>query len=199
MNIKELYNINTRISSDINQHLVTLFNLANEQTVNHIVEFGTRDGVSTSAFLAAIENTQKTLTCYDLYQSSIIENYKHFKNFTFEQKDTLKIEIQSADLLFIDTLHTYFQLFNELNLHSKQVSKFIVMHDTMTYGNEDEGFYDKNSSVKMSDKVVLDGDNKGLKSAINDFLNNTEDGKNWSIFKVYENNNGLTILKRNDS
>lgn len=184
------------IGSDINEHLPTLYNLATE--VKKITEFGTRDGESTTAFLAAIINTDKTLICYDLYRSTNVEIFEQFPNYKFYNSDTLQITIDKTELLFIDTLHTYFQLFNELNLHSQQVSKYIALHDTTTYGVQDEPFYTPAHSVKMSDKAYTTTQRTGLKSAVDDFLNLTKDGKNWSIFQEYTNNNGLTILKRKE-
>lgn len=36
----------------------------------------------------------------------------------------------------------------------------------------------------------------GLQRAIDEFLE-AADGRDWQVHKVYKNNNGLTILKRN--
>lgn len=184
------------MGSDINEHLPTLYNLATE--VEKITEFGTRDGESTTAFLAAINNTDKTLTCYDLYRSANVKAFEQFSNYKFYNSDTLQITIDKTDFLFIDTLHTYFQLFNELNLHSPRVTKFIALHDTTTYGEQDEPFYLPVHSVKMSDKAYTTTQKTGLKNAINDFLSLTKEGNNWFIFQEYTNNNGLTILKRKE-
>jgi hypothetical protein len=193
-NIQERYKICASSNSDINEHLPALHALATE--VEKITEFGTRDGDSTTAFLAAIENTNKTLTCYDLYKSSNTLIFEQFKNFKFNNTDTLQVTIEETDLLFIDTLHTYFQLYNELGLHSKKVSTYIALHDTTTYGIEDEPLYQPGFTVKMSEKANIRTPKTGLKNAITDFLQTTKDGANWFIFKEYTNNNGLTILKR---
>lgn len=184
------------IGSDINEHLPTLYNLATE--VERITEFGTRDGESTTAFLAAIKNTNKTLICYDLYRSININLFEQFPNYIFHNTDTLQVSIAETDLLFIDTLHTYFQLFNELTLHSRQVSKYIVLHDTATYGETDEPFYLPVHDAKMSNKAYTTTLKTGLNNAVKDFLNLTKDGVNWYIFHEYTNNNGLTILKRKE-
>ena len=47
----------------------------------------------------------------------------------------------------------------------------------------------------MSDKVI-NTKKQGLKQAINDFLFETKEGKNWVIEEEFKNNNGLTILSR---
>lgn len=192
MNIQKKYEESLHIPSDINEHLPILFNLAKE--VDSIIEMGTRDCISTTAFLAAIANTEKTLISYDLYRSSNVDDLEKFSNFKYYQKDTLDLTIPTADLLFIDTLHTYFQLTSELNMHSKNVKKYIALHDTSSYAYGDESFYSKQEYMIMSEKVKK-GEKMGLVNAINDFLLK-DDGLNWGIYKVYENNNGLTILKR---
>lgn len=190
--IQTIYSNNCRLCSDINEHLPTLYNLA--LSVQTITEMGTRNGSSTSAFLAAICDTEKTLTSVDLFKSDIIDTFLCQKNFKFIQADTLKIEIENTDLLFIDTLHTYFQLFNELTKHSKKVFKYIILHDTISFGYNDEQYYQSSDLVKMSD-LVKETSKSGLNTAVTDFLE-TEDGKNWIIKAVYTNNNGLTVLER---
>ncbi len=94
-------------------------------------------------------------------------------------------------MLFIDTLHTYNQLIQELDLHSNKVLKYIILHDTLTFGRKDEDVYSHASDLiknKLTEKM-------GLMTAIEDFLITTN-GNNWEIHDHYDNNNGLTILKR---
>jgi hypothetical protein len=104
------------------------------------------------------------------------------------------VEIEDTELLFIDTLHTYQQLSSELKLHSEKVSKYIILHDTVYFGRVDEKIYSHASEIIKNDK-----DNKnnksGLMTSVEDFLN-SDYGFKWEIHKHYENNNGLTILKR---
>lgn len=182
--------------SDINEHLPTIKKYAMECDV--VVEMGTRFVVSTWALVYA---NPKKITCYDINLADFLEGKKNIEevckskniNFKFIQADTLKIEIEKSDLLLIDTLHRYYQLFNELNLHAKNINKYILLHDTVTFANSDEGIYDHASDIiknKSSNK-------QGLIPAIDDFLK-TNEGKNWTIHEVYINNNGLTILKRNN-
>ena len=113
-----------------------------------ITELGSRHGDSTVALL----NSQpETMVSYDLFKSEFIDEIK-LENYKFITDDTLKISIEETDLLFIDTLHRYFQLYNELGLHAKNVRKYIILHDTETYGLSDEPLYAPHIAVKMSDK-----------------------------------------------
>lgn len=77
----------------------------------------------------------------------------------------------------------------ELEKHSSRVGKYIILHDTFTYGFKDEEIYDH-----ASDLVVITIPKKvGLRNAIVQFLNENDD---WVLEREYLNNNGLTILKR---
>lgn len=189
-----MYNILCETPSDINEHLPTLKSIASE--CESVTEMGVRFVTSSWAL---VEASPKKLTCYDINSNFFeegkgnIEEVCNNKNidFKFIESDTLKLEIENTDFLFIDTLHTYDQLYRELNLHSKNVNRYIALHDTVSFGYIDEFIYEHASDIIKNGNC----ENVGLVKAINDFLL-TEEGKNWTIDKVYENNNGLTILKR---
>ena len=171
------YYINTPL--DINEHLTTLHSYALQ--CNHITEMGVRNVVSTWAFLYA---KPKTIISYDITSSeNIFLAYeyakKHNIDFTFIQNNVLDIKIAPTELLFIDTLHQYKQLKQELNLHSQYVSKYIIFHDTSKFGVIDE----------------LTGQAGGLQPAIDEFLSTNSE---WKLKERFTNNNGLTIIQRNN-
>jgi hypothetical protein len=172
--------------SDINEHLPVLKKYSTG--LNHIVEMGVRGIVSTWAFLSA---RPKKLTSIDIEHPSKYggkfkfvgdlnlvetESKKEGIEFNFIQGDTTKLQIDECDLLFLDTWHVYDQLKIELNLHGNKAKKFIILHDTETFGTRGEtpGY-------------------QGLIPAIEEFLN---DNKHWKIKEIFKNNNGLTILER---
>jgi len=170
--------------TDINEHLPVLHEYAKK--CNHVTEMGVRGVVSSYAFILA---KPKTMVSIDIKhpkefgaESRLkeIEDFaKHSKiNFRFLLGDTLNIKINKTDLLFIDTLHTYNQMKSELKLHASNVSKYLIFHDTVTYRFIDE----------------ITGNKGGIWPAIDEFL---KANVNWNIDKVFTNNNGLTILKRN--
>lgn len=164
------------IPSDINQNLHVLYELAKE--CKHVTEMGVRTGVSTRAFL----NTDVELISYDIQLSSEVEKlFVHArslgKHVQYKQADVLQIEIESTDLLFIDTFHVYEQLSQELKLHANKAKKYIAFHDTYTFGLRGENSQDKN----------------GLLTAIIEFL---IENPHWH-FKFHTNkNNGMTVLER---
>jgi hypothetical protein len=176
MTLTELYFKNKSTYSDIYEHLATLLKYSLE--CDHITEFGTRTGISTSAFLFSLP---KTLICYDICRHSEVYELERLAkenciDFRFKLNNTLEAEIKETDLLFIDTLHTYGQLKQELKLHGNKARKYLIFHDTETFGS-----------------TGMDGLRPGLNLAIAEFLN---ENKHWEVDKIYYNNNGLTVLKR---
>jgi hypothetical protein len=162
--------------SDIYENVHILYDLAQE--CQHVTEMGVRTGVSTRALL----NSNVELVSYDIELNKTVSDLFNVakiagKNAKYIKANVLTVEIDETDMLFIDTLHTYTQLEQELNLHAGKVKKYIAFHDTHTFG--------------LRGEVGID--NKGLLSAIIEFL---VDHPEWR-FKIYKtNNNGFTVLER---
>lgn len=169
--------------SDINEHVETLYELALE--CDHVTEMGVRQGKSTRAFLHA---SPKKLISYDLVkEDSVTELFTKAKengaDYSYEEADTENLTIEETDLLFIDTSHTYKQLQIELDLHGSKSRKYIILHDTVTYGGTDE----------PGQRYSGQGEKSGLTPAIDEFI---EENPHWEVFINKTNNNGLTVLKR---
>jgi hypothetical protein len=178
----------------------TLKKYAQESDV--IVEMGVRWVVSTYAF--AVSKPKKFISI-DLYHPShwgleygerLTDIQEYCKNnnteYSFIQKNTLDVDIPETDLLFIDTLHAYGQLKEELKKHANKVKKYIIFHDTTSYENQDEPASINEPKIGEVSNL-LEKHKSGLWPAIEEFLS---ENKNWSVFERYTNNNGLTILKR---
>jgi hypothetical protein len=160
--------------SDINEHCPTLYLLAAQCL--HVTEMGCRRGISTTALLRA---QPRTLVCYDLQRLPEFDDVLRITGRTelrYHEANTLEVEIEPTDLLFIDTFHVYEQLRRELELHAGQVRRFIALHDTTTYGEwgEWEG-------------------QRGLWPAVVEFLVAHPE---WWVAARYQHNHGLTILER---
>jgi hypothetical protein len=191
--INQKYIQQIQIPSDINEHIETLYKYALQS--NHITEMGVRFVSSTWAFLNA--NSKKIIS-YDIsyHNKNLIDEVVNIAkeyniNYSFILADVLDLEIEQTDLLFIDTLHTYNQLSNELKKHHSKVNKFIILHDTESFSQVDELIYDHASNIIKNTNTSK----TGLMNAINDFLK-SENGKNWKIKEIFKNNNGLCILER---
>ena len=184
--ILEKYNYHCQVRSDINEHLPVIKKYAEE--CDHITEMGIRYIVSTWAMLAS---EPKKIVCYDILTGldmGIFQpNLKEVSSaadevgvlFNFIHADVLEIEIEETDLLFIDTYHEYNQIKSELSLHGNKSKKYLIFHDTTTFGEIGETFKDPNAM--------------GIWSAIEEFMC---ENPHWVIQERLENNNGLTILKR---
>ena len=183
----------SKTPSDINEHLETLKKYAQECDI--IVEMGVRSIVSTWAFLAA---NPKKLISLDLYNPSrfggnLQEVYDAASfsdiDFSFVEQDSLSYNIDSCDLLFLDTWHDFLQLKKELTRHHSKVNKYIILHDTVSYRYVDEKSADEMGMLNQIETNLP----KGLWPAIEEFLYHN---KNWVIWEKKANNNGLTVLKR---
>lgn len=175
--LKEKYEELVATPSDINEHLPTLKRYADN--CDHITEMGVRGTISTIALLMG---KPYTMISYDIVDCPVEEAYQMSKgvtDFKFIKADVLKIIIEPTDLLFIDTLHNYNQLSQELLLHANNVTQYIIFHDTTSYEVTGESY------TGLSEK--------GIWKAIVEFL---EKNPNWVLKERFTNNNGLTIIER---
>lgn len=120
--------------SDIVDHLPTFVSLVEELAAQVVIELGTRTGVSTVAFLHALEGTGGRLWSVDVDERPDIGDYPHW---TFLRGDDCSPEIFEqlpghADIVFIDTSHAYQHTCAELNLYRWLVKPGgkILLHDT---------------------------------------------------------------------
>lgn len=170
--------------SDINEHLPLLRELAS--SCEHVTEFGLRgaDG-STIALLAG---QPESFITYDINPFAVISEAvaglvllnANGGRTSFQPRvgDTLKVTIEHTDMLFIDSLHTARQLKAELTRHGWKVKKYLVFHDTTTFGHQGE-----------------DGSTPGLRTAIRQFQK-YEQFPLWQLIEDRDNNNGLVVLER---
>jgi hypothetical protein len=180
MNLEEIYKSKCELSSDINEHLPTLKRYTED--CEHITEMGVRWVVSTYAFMMGKPKKLISIDIDPIERHGISVEYltqlgnDNGIDFKFILSDTLTIEIEETDLLFLDTLHTYNQVKGELSLHSNKVRKYIIFHDTTHFAFSG-----------------MNGDPKGIWPAITEFL---DENPQWSVCEKFENNNGLTIIKK---
>ena len=114
-------------------HLETLRRYAKE--CDHVTEFGVRYVVSTWAFLAGKIKKMVSVDIRDCPVEPVEECCsREGVDFEFILGDTLEIEIEPTDLLFMDSLHTYFQVEDELARHASKVGKYIIVHSTSFLG-----------------------------------------------------------------
>jgi hypothetical protein len=169
----QIYDRLCKIPSDIYEHLPTLKKYADD--CDHITEMGVRSIVSTYALLMGKPSKMISYDINNCNWHPVRDMVKDVTDFSFIIADTRECIIEDTDLLFIDTLHNYEQLKIELDRHSSKVRKYMIFHDTTTFGTKGE-----TSEI-------------GLWPALEEFL---ELNKQWAILERYHNNNGLTILHK---
>ena len=168
--IEEKYQQLCETPSDINEHLPTIRKYA--QLCDTIVELGVRGMVSTWGLLAGYPLEMVSVDIVDPIEHK--GDTKETKEvaisegiyWKFTKESSLNFKFKRTDLLFIDTIHFYEQLSQELKLHSPHTVKYIIIHDT----------------------VIPE-----MKRAIDEFLTGNMD---WKVKEVFENNSGLTVLQR---
>ncbi len=171
--LEQLYQRAALQPSDINEHAPKLRELASQ--CESVAEFGMRHGVSTVALLAG---QPQRFTTYDLRADPIVgvlQQWRGKTDFKFTQGDSLHVDLEPVDLLFIDTVHHAPQLSAELVRHGPKVRRWIAMHDTAIYGENGEG------------------GQPGLLVALRAFLRGNPE---WTVIYQTEANNGLTVISR---
>ena len=119
--------------SDIVNHLPRMVDLVHHLDAQHVLELGTRSGVSTTAWLYALQATGGRLTSVDLDDKPAIGDHEHW---TFIQGDdtdpALVASLDMADIVFIDTSHLYDHTVQELAIYRWLVKPggVICLHDT---------------------------------------------------------------------
>ena len=198
------YNYLCSTSSDINEHLPTLYNYALK--CDSIIELGVRGCISSWAFLKGLqdnknENKSKSLFLNDIEECNIDDllNVSRDLNIVVDYKWINDLDLdfkeRTFDLTFIDTWHIYGQLKRELAKFSLLTKKYIILHDTTVDAIKGEtirlGLDSKKQSLESG--YPIEEIECGLQKAINEFL---FVNREWRQKEVFENNNGLTVLER---
>jgi hypothetical protein len=192
------YHLHCTQYSDMKDHVPVLRNLSKECA--SVVEIGIRSMVSTWGVLQGLSESSKKHRSYlgiDLNYPPLEALNKARKisedlgiAFEFWKANDMDVEIPVCDMLFIDSLHTYYHLTYELEKFSPQVTRYIALHDTSwPWGNMDEpytGDYSEYPEVYSRNK-------KGLWPAVQDFLINHPE---WALLERKTNCHGFTILER---
>ncbi len=199
----------------IGPHLPTLRELASKcQT---IVEFGVQYGRSTTAFLLGLADAEpiellpgvpkqcKNLHSYDLELTKTAAALKALAEgptlkdpvWLFHMENTRTAIVPACDLLFVDSFHSFEQVDAELNNAADKVAKYIVFHDTVTFGSvaaaNDHGViswvYDRKNNL-MPESCL------GIRFAIDKLMIRDP---SWKIIRSDTHAHGLLVLERDAS
>jgi GT2 family glycosyltransferase len=129
----KVYDHVVRTPSDINEHLPTLHRIATEMGAQTVIELGTRTGVSTVAWCHAMAQTEGHVWTVDITDRLAFQH----PSLTFVLGDDLADETlaqlpEQADIVFVDTLHSYEQTAAEIAAYKSRVRPggCMVFHDT---------------------------------------------------------------------
>jgi cephalosporin hydroxylase len=120
--------------SDIQNHLPRFVALVTILDAKHVIELGSRSGVSTVAWLYGLAGTGGRLTSVDLDEAPNIGQHDHWTHIQGSDLDPDIIDqLDMADIVFIDTSHLYEHTVQELNIYRHLVRSggVLVLHDTM--------------------------------------------------------------------
>lgn len=136
--------IHSKLRTDINEHLPTLYQLAVEINAKVVIELGVRSGESTIAFLEAMHTTDGHLWSVDVDPcegaKQKMKRYGLDDRWTFTVLDDISYGMskwdrtKKADIVFIDTSHEYRQTQMELNVYDQIVRPggLMILHDTVS-------------------------------------------------------------------
>ena len=105
-------------------------NLIINTDAKKVLEFGTREGYSTSMFSEFLRFTEGHLWSVDLVDHKISEeDIKKMDNVSFIKSDVFKLDwCLPIDILYIDDWHNSFHLYEELDRFAKY-AKVVMIHD----------------------------------------------------------------------
>ena len=126
-----------RAPSDIQSHLPRL----RQEARGTVLELGVRGGNSTAALLAGVEERGGTLWSVDVdpASASIFAGHPQWRFVRADSRDVAALESRGLprelDVLFVDTLHTYEQVRDELRAWGDRVRPggVLLFHDTDSY------------------------------------------------------------------
>lgn len=200
--IEDRYRQKCSTASDINEHLPILRKYAME--CETVAECGIRSIVSTWALLSGLIASPQSncrLLCIDIEPVPKITEVAEIAlaagvQLEFQQIDSVHADLKDGvDMLFIDTWHVYGHLRRELAAHHTKVRRYIAMHDTTVDKENGESLrmHHNIAEVSAAAGYSIEDVTNGLGRAVSEFL---ADHPEWVIDIVYNNNNGLTILRR---
>lgn len=127
--------------SDMHDHIDRLMGVVRETNAANVIELGVRKGVSTVAFLAALEETDGRLWSCDRNPHRVGPEIARHPRWSFVLGDDVdpaiaRLAPEPCDVLFIDTSHTLEHTWQELALYGPKVRSggAIVCHDTNDAG-----------------------------------------------------------------
>lgn len=138
MTLDEIFQLSGTRGVDIHEHYPTFQHEVISRKAQQVIEIGVGSGNSSSAFLIALRETNGRLWSVDIEPTeAALELKAACPDWTYIHGESLTVEPTApfrADVLFIDSEHSYTQTYNELDAYAPHVKSggIILLHDTET-------------------------------------------------------------------
>ena len=171
--IDDVFDVVKAIPRDLDQHMDTLKELSSK--CSHVTEISKRK----ESLIALAAGKPEKIVSHNIEMNTILEHVEKVSTDTVIERSFLKsVEVDSiekTDLLFIDTVHTYDMMLDELTKFAPSVKRFIVARGTQSNG-----------------EIGEDG-GRGILYALRFFM---EKNPKWSVIEHHEHQYGITVLAR---
>lgn len=154
------------------------------------VEFGVKRGASSTALLLGA-NRVMSFDIVETPQARALQQLAGDR-WTYRIEDSRKAVVPWCDLLFLDSLHTYDQVRAELHRHAGMVRRYLVFHDTITFGSIGAKGESGDQLWTYQRGVSVPREALGIRPAIDELLIRDP---SWRIAAHYTDSHGLLVLE----
>lgn len=187
--LKEFYETCLATPTAITPHLQTLRHYASKCEI--ACEFGVKRGFSSSALLSGAG----VVYSWDIVPTREAQHLQTLEplRWHYTLADSRGGVINSCDLLFVDSLHTYAQVKAELNSVKGRVWKYLIFHDALTFGSIGADGESGRQSWTYEVGQSVPQEHLGIMPAILEFM---AEEPVWDVLEVNPYSHGLLVLKR---
>ena len=169
--VEEIYQAHKASNVATAKHLEYLRDMAS--FCQTIWEIGVKRGASSSAFLAGLPEGG-ILRSVDLKITKQANELRRASGprWDLHEGDSLRTQFPAGDpdLIFFDSLHTFKQLFGELERFGASSKKWLVFHDTITFATMGADGESGTYLPQPADRSCFDANSHGIRLAIDDFM-----------------------------
>jgi hypothetical protein len=187
--LEEFYTRAFRAGRAISAHLPRLRALADGCDV--AIEFGVKKGGSASALLLGA----KRVISYDIIETAEARALQKIAGprWDYRIEDSRAAVFGAADLLFVDSLHTYAQVKLELQLHAAKIRRWLVFHDSITFGSIGADGETGAHLWTYERGMTVPPHAMGIRPAIDEMM---AADPSWRVVQHYTDSHGLLVLER---
>lgn len=155
------------------------------------VEFGVKRGASSSALLLGAQR----VISYDIVETAQARELERLAGprWAYRLQDSRTADVPPCDLLLVDSLHTFAQVEAELTAHADRVGRYLVFHDTITFGSIGAKGETGQQLWAYVPGQVTPPAALGIRPAIDALLIRD---RTWHLVAHYTDSHGLLVLER---